>query len=220
MLLMVLCLTLALSAQQPAGTSVIFTFDFPGSDPSHFEMAVTADGHATYSSETKPNEPDAGAANAPDSPDSYHIDFVLSSPTLTHIFDLTKRANYFSGQLDSGKKNLASTGSKTLAYKSPDRSNRATFNYSPNSAVQELTAIFQNLSTTLEFARRLDHDLRYQKTALDEELKKMEEMQARGSLGELSVAGPVLQSIAADSTIMNISRTRAQRLLAEAASSK
>ena len=42
-------------------------------------------------------------------------------------------------------------------------------------AVQQLTQLFQSLSTTLEFGRRLEYFHRYQKLALDEELKRMED---------------------------------------------
>jgi hypothetical protein len=62
--------------------------------------------------------------------------------------------------------------------------------------------------------------LRYQKLALDEELKRMEEMAVAGSLTELSAAAPILRKIADDATIMNVSRSRAQRLLARAGSGK
>jgi hypothetical protein len=133
---------------------------------------------------------------------------------------LASRAHYFAGELDSRKKKLASTGAKTLSYQASGKNTQATYNYSPIPAVQDITAILQGLSATLEFARRLEHDLRYQKLALDEELKRMEEMAVAGSLTELSAAAPILRKIADDATIMNVSRSRAQRLLARAGSGK
>ena len=80
-------------------------------------------------------------------------------------------------------------------------------------AVQELTTFFQGLSTTLEFGRRLDYYLRYQKLALDEELKKMEEMSNSGELDEISAVAPVLQKIVDDPAVIKVVRARAQRML-------
>jgi hypothetical protein len=193
--------------------AVVFTLDFPGSEPSHYELSVSSDGHASYSSQTKSNSAES------DPPDTYHTDFSISPSTVSRIFELTKRANYFSGELES-KKKVASTGAKTLAYKSSDRTTHATYNYSQVAGIEDLTKVFQNISATLEFARRLQDELRFQKLALDDELKKMEEMANRGDLMELSIASSILQKISSDSTIMNVSRSRAQRLLSLANQAK
>lgn len=60
----------------------------------------------------------------------------------------------------------------------------------------------------------MEYDYRFQKLALENELKQMEEQAKDGQLGELAVVAPILQKIAADTTVINVSRARAQRLLA------
>jgi len=211
------------SAQQTTPI-VAFTCDFPGSDPAYYEVSVSSDGHGSYSSRSTPPSSDSKSSSDPvstrEAAEAYHADFAVSQSITDRIFDLASRAHYFATEIDSGKKKLASTGAKTLSYKASGKSTQASFNYSPIPAVQDLTAILQGLSATLEFARRLEHDLRYQKLALDEELKRMEEMAIVGSLTELSTASPILRKIAEDPTIMNVSRTRAQRLLERAAGGK
>ena len=82
--------------------------------------------------------------------------------------------------------------------------------------MQQLTQLFQNLSATLEFGRRLEYFHHYQKLALDEELKRMEEMAKQNGLIELSALGPILQQIANDNSVINPVRARAQRLLERA----
>ena len=79
--------------------------------------------------------------------------------------------------------------------------------------MQELTSFFQALSNTLEFGHRLDHYFRYQKLALDEELKKMEEMSNAGRLEEISSVAPVLQKIVDDPAVIKLVRARAEHLL-------
>jgi hypothetical protein len=76
--------------------------------------------------------------------------------------------------------------------------------------------LFAGISATLEFGRRLDFDYRYQKLALDAELKSMESLQQEGDLAELGAIRAVLQKIATDSSLVNVARARAQRLLASA----
>jgi len=185
---------------------VTFTFDFPGSDPDHYVISVSGDGSASYGSDGK-----LSPESAPGEP--YHADFTLSQAARTRVFDLVKRAHYFEGQIDTKNKNLAFTGTKTLTYKDAQKSTQATFGYSPLPPVHELTAFFQALSATLEFGHRLDYYLRYQKLALDEEFKRMEEVSNSGGLAEISVVAPVLRKIADDPAVIKLVRARAQRLL-------
>jgi hypothetical protein len=81
----------------------------------------------------------------------------------------------------------------------------------------QLTSIFQALSTTLEFGRRLEYFHKYEKLALDNELKKMDELQRDNMLGDIHAIEPTLRAIANDSSVMNVSRARALRLLATTA---
>lgn len=203
---LIFCLPLCASVQENA--SVTFTLDFPGSDPSHYRLSISSDGHATYDSD--------GKLSAESEDDPFHIAFSLSEPSRARVFDLAKRANYFQGNIDSHKRNLASTGTKILAYKDAQHSTQATYNYSPVPAVEELTQLLQNLSTTLEFGHRLEYYHRYQKLALDEQLKRMEELWKQSAIGELQAIAPILQQIVNDTSLINPVRARAQRLLAQA----
>lgn len=204
------------SAQKAVVPTVAFTCDFPGSDPSHYGLSVTVNGLASYISDGKVNKDavtDEGADPAP----PFRMDFQLSAATSIRIFELAKAAHYFEGTIDSGKKNIASTGDKTLSYRDGGKANVANYNYSPVPAVEELTALFQNLSSTVEFGRRLEYAYRYQKLALDEEIKRMEETTAQETWPDLPAAAPILQRILDDPSVINTVRARAQRLLQHAA---
>src|SRR5262249_12993658 len=163
------------------------------------------DGHASYDSTGKLT-PDG------DAPEPFHLDFVMSQGNCAKVFELAQRAKYFEGKVDSGKHNLANTGAKTLTYNDAQHTTHATYNYSSLQPVQELTGLFQNISMTLEFGRRLEYFYRYQKLALDEELKRMEEMQRSKSLEEVQAVAPTLRKISADHSVINVVRARALRL--------
>lgn len=200
------CFPASAQVQQTAVPTVIFTLDFPGSEPDHYVISVSDDGRASYDSDGKLSPDSEGG-------DSFHADFTMSQAGRARVFDLAKRAHYFEGQIDSKNKKLASTGTKTLTYKDAQKTTSATYNYSPVPPVQDLTTFFQSLSTTLEFGHRLDYHLRYQKLALDEELKNMEEASNSGGLAEISAVAPVLQKIADDPSVIKVVRARAQRML-------
>lgn len=188
------------------GPTVTFSLDFPQSIPDHYQISIASDGRATYDSTGKLT-PDSEPG------DPFHLDFKVAPETARRVFDLAAKAKYFEGQVDSGKRNLASTGAKVLTYKDDTRNTHAAYNYSPVPAVQEITAMFQNMSSTLEFGRRLDYYHHHQKLALEEELKTMERMASEKNLEEIQAIAPILQKIVADQSVLNITRARAQRLL-------
>jgi hypothetical protein len=191
-------------AAEPA--TITFTLEFPASDPDRYSISVTADGQGKY---------ECSAKVAPESDDreNYQAEFELSPAGRARIFDLAAQAHFFAGKVDSGNRKLAFTGSKTLTYKDDQRSTTATYNFSNVPPVQEITAFFQNLSATLEYGRHLAYFHRYQKLALDEELKRMEDQARSHELNELQAVQPVLQQILDDASVLNVVRARAERLL-------
>ena len=195
---------LPLRAVEPA--TVTFTLDFPGSDPEHYSITVQSDGRAHYECLAK-------VSTESEDRDTYQTEFTFSDATRARIFDLAAQAHYFSGKIDSGNHKLANTGAKKLAYKDAQRESTATYNYSPQPAVQQLTTLFQSVSATLELGRHLAYDHRYQKLALDDELKRAEEQARRGDLVELQAIKPVLQQIYDDNSVLNVVRARAQRIM-------
>jgi len=203
---LVLILLCSLPSRAADLATMKFSLDFPGSDPEHYSISLSADGHAIYECSAKIS-PDS------DERESYQAEFTFSDATRARIFDLAAQARYFSGKIDSGNRKLAFTGSKKLVYTDGKRNNTAEFNYSPVPPVQQLTAIFQGSAATLDYGRRLVHLHRYQKLALDEELKSMEDQARRGEIAELQAVKPILRQIYDDSSVMNVVRSRALRIM-------
>jgi hypothetical protein len=201
---MVVFLSAGLMAQAGKDSStatITFTLDFPRSSPEHYSISVDSTGHAHY--ECKPQADD----------EIYGSDFDLSAGTRERIFDLTKQAKYFAGNIDSGNRKLAFAGAKILSYEDSARNNTQRYNYSTVAPVRDLTSLFQNLAATLDYGRRLTYDHHYQKLALDDELKRMEDQARNNELAEIQSIGPVLQSIVDDDSVMNIVRVRAREVM-------
>ncbi len=204
--LLVLLSAFSYSQQTRSPATVTFTLDFPASQPGHYSLQVQSDGKARYDSSSRIS-PDS------DDIDRFDYEFIISSATQEKIFDLSAKAGYFQRDLDSHRKNMAFTGQKTFSYKDEHRTGESTFNYTPNVPAQDLTTVFQGLSATLELGHRLEYSLRYQKLALAEELKRTEESARLSPPVELQAIAPILHQIVADSSVMNVTRARAQRLL-------
>ena len=186
--------------------TITFSLDFPASEPEHYSISVAADGQAHY-------ECTAKISADSDDRENYQSEFVFSDAARARIFDLAAQAHYFSGKVDSGNRKLAFTGKKKLVYTNGQSSSSAEYNFSSVNQVQQLTALFQSVAATLDFGRRLAYAHRYQKLALDDELKQMEDSARKGEITELQSVKPILQQIYDDNSVLNVVRARAQRLM-------
>ncbi len=208
-LLPLLILALIGTAWSQAGGSpatITFSFELPGAVPSRYEVSVQSSGQASYHSEEAPQ---AGAAQG----EPYSLQFTVSDATRSRLFDLAKQANYFQGDFDYHKGKIANMGAKTLTYSDSGGSHKTQYNYSMDAAILQITKLFQDLSSTMEFNRRLTFLYRFDKLGIDAELKNMEAAAKQGDLAELQVAQPILSQIAEDHGIMNVARRRADDLL-------
>jgi hypothetical protein len=197
--------TVCFSQARPALATVTFSLDFPQSQPARYFLKIQSDGNARYESSSKVADSEE--------PDSFSYQCTISPATRDKIFELAAKASFFQKDLDSHRKNMAFTGRKTLAYEDPNRHGESNFIYATNSAVQELTSLFQGLSATLELGHRLEYSLRYQKLALADELKRTEDSARMSPPVEIQAIAPILHQIVADTSVMNVTRARAQRLL-------
>src|SRR5579884_3254774 len=192
-----------LDPRAPRGISpipiVAFSFELTGADPQHYEIAVGARGRAAYRSTGHLNPDSPGSAAG----DPYLIRFTMSPETRQEIFDLAARAHYFEKSVAYTKGRLANMGAKTLTYSDEKVFHQQTYNYSEMPAVQQLTEIFQNMSSTLEAGRRLEYMYKYEKLGVDEELKNLEEQTKANRTVELQALTPILKQIAGDESVLN-----------------
>ena len=196
---------------QPTGAYVAFKFDWNQGRPwAKYTISVDDAGNAHFEGVGSPAE--SGEA------DSFSQDFTMTATNRQKIFDLAKKADYFQGNFEGKQKNIAKTGEKTLEYHGNDNGGQAvthstTYNYSPNSDIQELTRLFQSIALTLDYGSKLTFQYRFDKLGMDDRLKSLQDMQASHFVEELQAIEPILQKIAADPNVMHIARMTAKQLL-------
>ena len=198
---------------------VAFDLAFSGATPSHYAIAVESTGGAAYRSDDIGTQGEQASAAG----DPYLLKFTVSEPTRTRIFQLAREAHYFQGNFNYTKTRVADTGTKTLSYSegpanafaAPTNGKRSqtVYNYSQNPSIQELTAIFQRISTTIELGRHIAYLHRFDKLGLDAELKRADEMAGENQLLELQAIAPALQAVADDYSVLHIAREHAKHLL-------
>jgi hypothetical protein len=191
--------------QNPVAASITFDRVWEQYTPQNITITVSADGHAKYASHT--------AAKPPDEADDYKTEFTVSAASRDKLFGYASEANYFEGDFAFKKHAVASTGSKTLTYADPTRHFKTTYDYSENKAIEEITSLFQGVSNTVESGRKLQFKHRFDKLGLEDELKAMEAAFENHDFAELQLIAPILQSITDDTSVLNIARQRAKRLL-------
>lgn len=195
---------------QNSGAAPSITFDRVWNDfkPQSVTMTIFANGAGKYRSR---NPEKTG-----DEVDDFQAEFTMSRAACDKLFRYAKEAGYFDGDFTFRKHVVASTGKKTLSYSDPARHFSTTYDYSENKAIQEITNTLAGISATIEHGRKLQFLHRFDKLGLEDELKGMEAAAENHNLAELQIIRPTLESIAGDSTVLNIARQRAKKLLAKA----
>lgn len=207
------CLLLAsicVPAQQAAGPlqapTVVFKLNWDKGLPwSDYTFTVNENGATHFRGTGNPSE------SGDD--DVWQQDFTMSDASVQEIFRLAKATNYFQGQFETKTKNVAKTGIKTLEYHDSSLNTAATYNFSPNPNIQQLTKLFQSIATTIDYGRKLTFQYRFDKLGMDERLNQLVDLHASGMAEELQIIEPILRKIADDDGVMHVARLQAKQLL-------
>jgi hypothetical protein len=223
------CFGAAQVLAQQADTTIIYKQVWKEAQPAEFSVILHRSGEVDYVSQdrnlsppqerTAPVESNAEQSSQSEdaaSQDAYKKQFQASDALKQKAFALAERVHFFNGQFDFTAHAIAQTGRKTLAYSDGSQHSSTTYNYSEDPTIQELTAIFQGISTTIEGGRRLEFDRRFDKLSLDQDLKGLEEQSKEGRLQEVQAIAPLLERLAGDRTVLHIAQQRAQRILKKA----
>jgi len=212
MVAMFLLLSLPLLGQNPQlhtknggrFPTVIFTFAFWNTNPSYYTIAIDSSGTSTYQS-------------APDSLDStgvpYSLEFQVSDHSRRMIFNVARESDFFRGEFDITLDSAQKSPIRTLGFHDVTLNSRITYTESVDPDIQELTSVFEEISATLEFGRRLAYLHQHDKSALEGELAAMQKDADRHWLRELQAVSAVLKGIASDPGVPDPSRAKADRLL-------
>jgi len=185
--------------------TVTFTSVYWSGNPTYYSIAIDATGAATYQS-------------APDSTSSigvpYTIEFQTSDSTRRVTFNIARELDFLNGDFPISLRSAANAPVRTLAYHDTTFNNQITYSDSTDSEIQELTSVFEEISATFEFARRLAYLHQYDRGGLEPELVRMQTSAEHHLLRELQAVTPALKSITSDPSLSESVRKRAEAILA------
>ncbi len=184
--------------------TVIFTSVLWSADPSYYSIAVDSIGTATYQSAPESLE----RTGVP-----YTIEFHVSDRTRRTTFNLARRLDFFRGEMQEQQLSAAKNWVHTLIYHDLQFSTQLTYSGSSNSDIEELTSIFEEISETLEYGRRLAYLQQHDRKAIAPELRRLQANADRHVLRERQTIAPVLRSLTADAGLDGETRHAAQALL-------
>ncbi len=187
-----------------AFSTVIFSWVLWSASPPYFTVAVDSTGNATYESVPQSTQKTGT---------QYIEEFHVSAPIRDKVFRTVEQLNFL--KLPSGASNNtpATASIKTLAFREENTYNEITYATPANPLIGQLTVLFQKLSATMEFGRRLTNLHQQKSDGLEPELRQMQSMAQKGELEELQAVAPVLRDIEADATVDGNARARAKAIL-------
>lgn len=194
-------LKLRTSGQFP---TVIFNAVRWNADPSYYSIAVDATGTATYLSAPEGLE----KTGTP-----YTTEFQVSDRTRRIVLNLAQKLDYFAGSYGELQSSPDAHNVYTLVYRYGNIHNQYTYSASSDADIEELTSVFEELSQTFEFGRKLSQDELHNRRALGPQLDVMKTKADRRALRDLGALIPILRNVAADTSVDAEARKQANVLI-------
>jgi len=199
-------LQLKTSGQFP---TVIFSAVRWNADPSYYSIAIDATGTGTYLS--SPEGLDKTGT-------PFTSEFQVSDRTRRIVFNLSQKLEYFAGSYGELQSSPETHNVYTLAYRYGSVNNQYTYSTSSDADLEELTSVFEELSQTFEFGRKLSDDELHHHRAFGPQLDLMKSKADRHALRDLPALLPILRNIAADTSVDAAARKQASWLIKQAQS--
>lgn len=197
-------LQLKTSGQFP---TVIFNAVRWNADPSYYSIAIDATGTATYLS-------------APEGLDKtgipYTTEFQVSDRTRRIVLNLAQKLDYFAGSYGEMQSSPETNNVYTLSYRYGNVNNQYTYSTSADADLEELTSVFQELSQTFEFGRKLSEYELHNRRAIGPQLDAMKTKADRRALRDLPALVPILRNVAGDASVDAVARKQASSLIKQA----
>jgi hypothetical protein len=173
---------------------------FKSSSPEFIEIVVRDDTNAA-TFEIRQLDEDPGASP-----------FEVGAPLRARMFELAAQMNFFQGPDLDVHRRIANLGEKTFRWEKGTENHETKFNYTLNSAANQLMQIFEGLARQQELVTLLERRMKYDRLGINDALLQFETDLNHKLLPEPQRALPTLDQIASDSRFVDVGRQRARAL--------
>ncbi len=211
------------SAGAQVGDRLEFSVDHSGTVLVSYKLTVQEDGSAVYAASYPPERPKyspyavpvAAGANT-----EVSVSVLLSPATTKMLFERVRATNGLAGGCESTAKNIAKTGVKALTFTSAGPVATCRWNYTEDKNVIAMAKTFEGIALTLDEGRKLSQDHKYDRLALDPDVQFLFDSVKQGTAIELGTIAPTLHAIADDPQVLERVRSKAEKLLSQAAAAQ
>ncbi|HLW81349.1 MAG TPA: hypothetical protein VKS20_04835 [Candidatus Acidoferrales bacterium] len=191
------------AAKKPVPSSteptLIFQQIFKSSYPEYVQITVNEDGKGTW---------DIRQLDDTASPQPMQIE----APLVQKMFALAEDLHDFQGVDLDVHRRIANLGRKTFFYKNGAQEYQVTFNYTVNSAAQQLLMIFDGLQRQELDLSDMQRVVRYDHLGVNDVILRVQNDVKRKLIPEPTALLPALDEIAANSELIDMSRERARAI--------
>jgi hypothetical protein len=183
----------------PPGATITYRRVFKGSNPEFIEIKIGDQGKSTFDIRQLDEDAD---------PEPIEVGPSVQKK----IFDLAAELKNFDvANLDVRKK-IANLGEKTFRYENGAEVHETSFNYTLNSAANQLMQIFEGLARQQQDLVLLQRQAKFDRLGVNDALMQFETDMDHRLLPEPERLLPILDQISADSHFIEIARARARAL--------
>ena len=188
----------SIASPDELSAQVIFTKEFPNSQPDYFSISVFQDGRASYKTAADDESP---------------VAFKLPNATSEEIFQLASKLGWFKDRKLDSNRRVAFMGKKTLVYLNGADQSQATFNHTEVPEALALTSIFEKISQTQQHLIKIEYLLRFDRLGIVKELLQIEIDLDQGRLVGPVQLLPLLEKIQNDRSLVNVAKDRAIQII-------
>jgi hypothetical protein len=185
---------------EDSGAVLSFRKVFKSSTPEYTEIRVRQSGPCTYDLRS--------LADAAD-PQPLEVSTTLREK----MFALAAQLQNFRGADLDIKRRIANLGEKTFRYERGSEVYEAHFNYTMNTAANQLLHIFEGLARQQDLMNTLTRRMKYDRLGVNDALTQLDSDFQRKLLPEPEAMLPALERIANDTRFVDIARQRARALV-------
>ena len=146
--------------------------------------------------------------------DPVNLDVVLKLSAIDHLLSLFVQADFFNESKNFvSPRKVADMGMKTVRFESGSRNREVVYNYTEDKALQEISNFFENLCSQERTLFELDLALKYDRLGIPKKLDELELSFSAKRIVAPERFAPILEKIYQDTTLINLARKEAKKLL-------
>lgn len=181
------------------GQTLTYRMVFKSSYPEFVEIRVNEDGTGTY---------DIRQLDETASPQPLQV----GTPLVHKLFDLAADLHDFEGVDLDVHRRIANLGQKTFIYKNGSETHEVTFNFTLNGSARQLLSLFEGLQRQVSDLSDMQRAMHYDHLGIADVIARVQSDVKNKLIPEPDALLPVLDQIASDSELMDMSRQRARAI--------